>query len=499
MKLKLLNFPFLTFVLFAANLLYAQKISYKISPTKFENKPALAVKAIFPTNNQESLDLLYRNEFWGESNLKDHLKNFEILTKKAHLIDTTGDTIKLSLSKKTKEIEINYKIISTDYKELNFNNFFRPFISDSNFHILNFCLFVTPKLKDDDKIDVEISWENFDKDFNIHNSFGTNQKEQRIKNIAFKKFYESIFLGGNYKINQLKINNKNVTFVSPTNWVEFRRDSLMQLSKQILTEQINFWNDQTNTPYSIILTPEHKLKKEAGASYLGTGLTNSFQALISDNGKLNNTDILDLVNHEVLHHWIGSTIINENEEQQYWFSEGFTEYYNLKLAYKKNIIGKNAEHFISKFNEAAYRLNISPKAEIPNSEMNYDNFWNKKGYQIIPYYRGSIFAFYLDVLIQKESENKYCLDDLMRDFLKDAINNNQKMNEAYFIEKATKYYPEIKSLVQKYIIEGKLIPLKNFYNENNFEFKARKVEDLTIEVPILLKNNHNSNILSNLK
>ncbi len=162
----------------------------------------------------------------------------------------------------------------------------------------------------------------------------------------------------------------------------------------------------------------------------------------------------------LLHKWIGRTIKNENEVEQYWFSEGFTDYYTYKLMLKNDRV--NADEFISILNnEVIIPHHKDPINTIPNSDLTFKNYWsNYSKYEKLPYRRGLLYAFLIDNQIKKRSNDKESLDSLMHRLLKLALKDETlRFKHSLFIQLLSDYLDETEALAdfEKYIIKGQLI------------------------------------------
>ena len=210
--------------------------------------------------------------------------------------------------------------------------------------------------------------------------------------------------------------------------------------------------------------------QERGSSFQGTGLTNSFATSISNNGETEIGQLVYLFNHELMHNWIGHTIQNEEEEAQYWFSEGFTEYYTAKNIATYGIDGEDWGFFISNLNETLRLLEASSIKDAPNSEINYDNFWKNPEYGKLPYRRGMLFACYLDLQLQAVSDGNRSLDDVMRDLLQASRDTGQKLSHAHFLKTANAYLPEdLTPFFNRHIVDGDPLPLKELFQQLGFD------------------------------
>ena len=173
-----------------------------------------------------------------------------------------------------------------------------------------------------------------------------------------------------------------------------------------------------------------------------------------------------------MHNWIGHAIKNDNEEEQYWFSEGFTEYYAFKNIARNNINGLQGDYYVQEINRTIRDLYASSVMEAPNSEINYDNFWNDRDYSKLPYFRGAVFAFYLDQKIQDSSNGEKSLDDVMHQIYRDAFTKNQKLEHDYFIGVMNGYWEgDFENFFHKHIIEGKKVDLTGLFEELQLDYE----------------------------
>ncbi len=117
-----------------------------------------------------------------------------------------------------------------------------------------------------------------------------------------------------------------------------------------------------------------------------------------------------------MHEWIGNAIQNKHEELNYWFSEGFTDYYTYKNRLRIKDI--SMDEWKKLFNAEVIKSHWkNPERNIPNYRIK-DDFWKSRNVEKVPYRRGAIFAFWLDNQIMLKTQYKRSLDDLMREVLK---------------------------------------------------------------------------------
>ncbi|WP_299115922.1 M1 family aminopeptidase [uncultured Winogradskyella sp.] len=458
------------------------KVSYVVSTLIQDGTNLLKVNTTFHPNTSGETILLFQDKAWGQDSLHNIIKGIEVISEKSEITpNRDSGWYSIRHPKNLEKLEIEYTIRQDSEGELTTWDTYRPIIQEKYFHLFSHNFFMLPKhiVKDsEDNFDVVIQWKDFPTEYRLGNSFGTQEEYQEIKNTTEEKFHTAIFTGGDFRHHNIKIKGNEVNFIVRGDWQVFDDSTMVAIIDKTVSAQRDFWKDHSQSFYAITLIPTIL---ERGSSFQGSGLTNSFATNASNNKFLDVEGLVYLFNHELQHNWTGSLIKNDDEEKQYWFSEGFTEYYTLKNIAKAKVYNLDESYFIKKFNEFVRELFTSPVNEMPNSELNYETFWSgKEGVQKLPYRRGAVFAFYLDNKIKKDTNGEKSLDDLLLNFKEDALKNGQKINHEYFIKTANKYLKEdLKQFFSKHIEEGRLFSLEEIYQTFGFEFSSKtKVYDL---------------------
>ncbi|NBU53034.1 MAG: M61 family peptidase, partial [Alphaproteobacteria bacterium] len=177
---------------------------------------------------------------------------------------------------------------------------------------------------------------------------------------------------------------------------------------------------------------------------------------------MNHTDYYILFAHEHLHNWIGGKISNnERSSLDYWWSEGFTDYYARVLALRSG--GISLEEFIDECNQILRNYYLSPVINQPNSKIK-NSFWKNENVQKLPYARGFVFAVYLNSLIKLYDDTK-SVDNIILDLFK--IAKQQPFSVKSFKEIAKNYtFQGIEQEISRFIDQGKTINLTATTNVN---------------------------------
>src|SRR6056297_51037 len=445
-------------------------ISYEISPVVVDSIPQLKIKITFDASPDGTTTLSFPNDAWGQDDLFKSLGKMQLLNVEGVVEkDTDSSRIVLIHPKGVKELEFEYFLKQDFEGEISTSKIYRPIINQEYFHLFSHNMFMVPENAEDTS-DILLDWTDFPAEYTIHNSFGSQESVQLLNDQSMDLFGSAIFIGGDFRIYNGDINGNKISLATRGEWIPFEDEDVFEVLEETLTYQRNFWNDHSQKYFTVTMQP---FPQENGSSFQGTGLTNSFATSVSNNDLTDIGQMVYLFNHELMHNWIGHTIKNENEEEQYWFSEGFTEYYTYKNIAKNKINGLDGDYFIDEFNRTIRDLYTSSVGEAPNAEINYDNFWTNYEYSKLPYWRGTIFAFYLDEKILKASDGKQSLDDVMHQIYADATTKGQKLTHAYFIEVMNSYWDEGFDVVfKKYIEDGQRMDLATLFEELGLEYSA---------------------------
>lgn len=243
---------------------------------------------------------------------------------------------------------------------------------------------------------------------------------------------------------------------------DFNDQEIIQNTKKIIQSQRDFFNDYNfdnylitviETPVTVIETPE---KNEKLASMGGIALRNSFAAYLSKG--ITKTQFKILLAHEHLHNWIGGVIRNAQEELNYWWSEGFTDYYARVLSTRYRSL--SLDEFIAEVNDILKEYYSSPVINANNAKIKKE-FWNSYDVYRQAYLRGFVFAVSLNCKIKRYAPNS-SIDEILRYFHKNhKIIHFSNQNFIKALKETNIYTKEIEKYFEAKIITGKTISLED--------------------------------------
>ncbi len=439
-------------------------LSYSIQENLQLETPHLAVTFTAKTNEKGELVLSYKNDSHGEKNLFNCLKDFSV-SPHADVDYRKGNDEILIKGKASKVYTFSYQVNQDFSGSITSLNCRRPILNNQYFQVFGDNLLIVPKSYFADstaQVRMNINWVTLNPSFEIVNSFGSS-KIQSLTLTSLKEIQSAVFMGGKSTTYPLKWHENSILFSTPNTWENVNLQMLPKNIFNIVAQLYTFWGENTTnlTTVTLLKTQENCPDKTNCKNELsGINTTNGLAIYSSDNIKTSNQRINRLITHELFHRWIGEQLPNQNEANEHWFSEGFTDYYSLKLLLKNNIL--SVEEFVDLMNNEVIEPHYNYQFNnIPNSDINTHFVQSSKEAEMLPYRRGFIYAFYLDSKIKQFDQNR-SLDDLMRDVLLISKEKKLKFNEHTFMETLYNYkLSEYEVEFELYIRQGSPINLSN--------------------------------------
>ena len=165
-----------------------------------------------------------------------------------------------------------------------------------------------------------------------------------------------------------------------------------------------------------------------------------------------------LIAHEVFHIWLG-TAIKFFDEQEYWFMEGFTDYYSRIVSVRLGLLsegdflknlGRTCESYLGQVGKLSMRK--AGEAKMANSGLVYRG--------------GGLVAAALDVQIRKLTQNRRNLDDVMRQMYQEFGTTD----ETYTIDDVIRVVTDVagedfEPFFRRYVLGTERLPLSEYFGE----------------------------------
>lgn len=166
---------------------------------------------------------------------------------------------------------------------------------------------------------------------------------------------------------------------------------------EIVAAERAFWGDPS-TQYLVTVT-QLSSPNTSWLSIGGTGLGDAFAFFATPNATYQ--QIARTLAHEGIHTWIPASVggmpDGHAEAADYWFSEGFTDFYTGRLMVRGHLW--TPTEFATDINQMLMEYAQSPVRTEPNSRVVAD-FWNDEQVAKLPYQRGRLLATIWDARLR---------------------------------------------------------------------------------------------------
>lgn len=194
----------------------------------------------------------------------------------------------------------------------------------------------------------------------------------------------SVTVAGDFRV--VRGPDRNIRVAMRGQWSFTDADFAKGVSDIVSVERA-FWSDPS-TPYLVTVT-QLTSPNSGWLSVGGTGLGDAFAFFATPNASW--PQIARTLAHEGIHTWIPASVggMPEAEAADYWFSEGFTDFYTGRLMVRGHLW--TPAEFAADLNQMLMEYASSPVRTAPNSRVVAD-FWNDELVSKLPYQRGRLLA-----------------------------------------------------------------------------------------------------------
>ena len=221
------------------------------------------------------------------------------------------------------------------------------------------------------------------------------------------------------------------------------------------------------TPEDRMLFVANPDEKNRGGGVSGSSISVLMSGSLDEN---NRSFWVPLVAHEVCHIWNGK-LINFGE-QEYWFSEGFTEYYSRVACTR---LGLTSEGDFLRDLESKCELYLSQQGDLSIREAGE----NKSANRYLVYEGGSLVAAALDLQIRNLTENRNSLDDVMKQMYREFGLMENRYTMADVIRIVNQIAGEdFEPFFKKYVSGTERLPLAEYLTDAGMDVEIEFGEKL---------------------
>lgn len=185
---------------------------------------------------------------------------------------------------------------------------------------------------------------------------------------------DSVYLAGDLQLKTVDQGGRSVT-IAMVDAFDFKLDEFARMTLEIIRRQVTFMREAAFPDFVVTAIPVGAPLNAGDSRLQGSGLFNSFALWVAPGAKLNDAVEL-LFAHELFHFWNGRRLpAQEPERLVYWFVEGFTDYYALRILYESGYW--DTATFVKWINRRLREYQENPAIHARNDEIERD-YWSKR-------------------------------------------------------------------------------------------------------------------------
>lgn len=382
---------------------------------------AVQVELQFHAGATRETTLELPNQWGGKDRLYEALGDFQVLGADVALAAGSKPEERVIRHAPHARITIRYRVRHADEGPLRDGNPYRPIVQSQRLQLLGEAFVVAPADTPMTR-PVEVHFREFPKAW----AFASDLEHQHLD---FESLLQSVTVAGDFRVLSRMVVGMPLRVAIQGTW-PFTDAQLADNLAMISRAQHQFWGDDAR-PYLVTFT-----QIDGATSGGGTGLGDAFAMFAT--ADFDTRDTLRALAHEMTHTWIPRRVGQlsgdpQSEALDYWFSEGFTDYYASRVLMSSGIW--SPLDFANAFNTAAKRYASSPARNAPNSAIG-TGFWKDSNLQQLPYDRGMLFATWLDGKLRTSSQGRVSLDAVMLAMHRRFERSPGPMRQAFLAEVA---------------------------------------------------------------
>ncbi len=288
----------------------------------------------------------------------------------------------------------------------------------------------------DKSLRCEIQWVGFPDNFRLINTYDIDRRQQKFET-TLGELRKAVFAGGDFRT---VISPKGLILVTRGEW-RVTDATMLDWADRIAAEHLAVWKDEG--------LPDHRLYVIA--------TTNIQQGEGRTRGSIMEVNLEEYaaetfqhsLSHEMFHQWNPRRLNTGDNEELYWFTEGFTDYYAVLSLWRAGIW--SFQQTVDYFNNVLRIYYSSPMRNLTPTQM-VNTRKSDLAAERLPYQQGTLLALHWN-------RTGKSLDRAMLSLR----NNNRNLLSNGHIAKALRVIGLRKASeeIQRFIVEGKTIELRH--------------------------------------
>lgn len=185
---------------------------------------------------------------------------------------------------------------------------------------------------------------------------------------------QSAYLAGKIQTRTREVDGLKVS-VALVDAFPFSAEEFAEFSARIVKAECDFMGETEFPEFLVTLIPAGRALKDGETRIAGSGLYHGFSLFLAPQSPLND-GVEHLFAHELFHFWNGRLLSAADPERMvYWFVEGFTDYYALRILYESKIW--SAATYAKWLNKHIREYAANPARNASNGEIN-EGYWTQR-------------------------------------------------------------------------------------------------------------------------
>lgn len=375
-------------------------VRYTLSPVLAgDSLVALAVEIRFAGDPDGETELALPDTWGGKTALYEGLRDLAVSGSRASLRPGDGPAQRIIRHAPRAALTVSYRIVQMWAGEpvATGSNEYRPVIQPHYFHVIGETVFAIPGRSME--APATLRWTGAPSGW----AFASDIEHAHSGALSLGDLVESITVGGDFRVTR-----RGPLRVAIRGTWSFSDSAFVGRLEPIVASHRRFWGDPEQ-PFLVTLLPVRGLEGQRSTG--GTGRYDAFALMSTPN--VEEANLTRLLAHEHLHTWIPrrlGSMPEQDEASDYWLSEGFTDFYTLRLLLRDRLW--TIEQFAEAVNEVLRAYASSSVRTAPNARIVSD-FWKDPEVRQLPYQRGFLLAMLWDQRLRAASLGARDLDDVM--------------------------------------------------------------------------------------
>ena len=379
------------------------KLRYSVTPALHGNRLVLHVTVTLDRLDPP-IELVLPSTLGGAQSLARAVANIQADSPDARIVDLADPSKKTLQANTRRRVSFSYDLVKDWDGPLREAVRHRPHLEPTYVAINTNNALIHPKLDLSTPVECIFDWK-LPPGWTIATSFGAGAPRQSFRG-PWSKVEQAMFVAGDFRMQKSKLGKGVLVTATRGNFGVPDTEIRSRILETIRLER-DFWKDDRFPYYLVAVLPFDQGQGSTG----GDGFTNAFSLHLSPQGGLSQ-GVLSLLAHEVFHEWNPYRIgqMREPAEGIYWFTEGFTTYYqDLLLCRAKQI---SFEQYLESLNHVLRDYSLSPERNLSLNEL-IERAQKEQLKGRVSYWRGAVIALWLDTKIRERTKAHASLDTLM--------------------------------------------------------------------------------------